>query len=214
MIEPADISVLVPLCGDLTLWEGRAQEYAVRSVRALNPPPAMGDIARADTVAQARNLLAAAATTEWICFLDADDELDAGYIGAMQAAILRRPEVDLFVPMVQYQTPGRDPIGPLRDLDDGRTLINGNFMVIGTVLRRDLFRDLGGFREWPMYEDWCLWLRAVIRGSTWVKVRDATYRATAWPESRNNRPAEEQQEWFTAIREEYLADWRRAGYAT
>jgi glycosyltransferase involved in cell wall biosynthesis len=39
------------------------------------------------TLAQARNQGAEDASTEWLCFLDADDELDPGFIPAMRARI-------------------------------------------------------------------------------------------------------------------------------
>ena len=62
-------------------------------------------------------------------------------------------------------------------------------MVIGTLVQRAVFEEVGGFREWPIYEDWCLWQRCWLRGAEPVEVPDAHYIARIMPSSRNRGPS-------------------------
>ena len=136
------------------------------------------------TLAQARNDAAAQATGDWLCFLDADDELAPGYLDAMAAAAARGSGPRLLGPAAEWvRRMGfpkyRGQLGPTCDL------VNGNWLVIGTVLPRKLFEQVGGFREWPVYEDWDLWQRCIIAGAEVVEVPDALYVAYTHPRSRN-----------------------------
>src|SRR5206468_3897244 len=63
-------------------------------------------------------------------------------------------------------------------------LCDVNWAVVGTLVPRQLFHDVGGFRpqDFP-YEDWSLWLRCVIAGACLVPVPNAVYRVFELPES-------------------------------
>lgn len=65
----------------------------------------------------------------------------------------------------------------------------GNWLVIGTLVQRQVFVEVGGFREWPLYEDWCLWQRCWKAGAEPVKVPDAVYVARVRGASRNRQPS-------------------------
>ena len=129
------------------------------------------------TLAEARNRGAARARTEWLIYLDADDRLAPGYVSALMGA-----SGDLRAPAVSYVHPSG---AELPQCLAGRDIERMNPCVIGTAIRAQMFRDLGGFREWPAWEDWCLWLRAYRRGAQIVHVPSAVYLATVRPGSRN-----------------------------
>lgn len=129
------------------------------------------------TIASCRNSLAAEATGDWLLFLDADDELSPGYVGAMKRAIERRrtSPPPLLTPAVSYVVNGRPrPARFHREI----TLQQANWLVIGTLIHKDVFNAVGGFQDWPHgLEDWALWSSAHKYGCKVFKVRDAVYRA-------------------------------------
>jgi GT2 family glycosyltransferase len=67
-------------------------------------------------------------------------------------------------------------------------LPEGNWLVVGACLRTQLVRDVGGWRDFPVYEDWDLFLRCHKAGATFELVRDAVYRAHVRTDSRNRGP--------------------------
>lgn len=157
-------------------WRSLAQRRAIPSAEQLGCPVIH---VHGDTLAEARNQGAAQATTEWLCFLDADDELDAGYLAAMATGT-----ADLRGPAVRYVTGSREKlqVWPAQDLRDG------NYLVIGTLVRREMFHLAGGFHDWELYEDWDLWQRCHLLGATIETVADAVYVAHVRRASRNRAP--------------------------
>jgi GT2 family glycosyltransferase len=137
------------------------------------------------TVAAVRNALAQEATGDWLCFLDADDQLAPGYVTAMQKAheTVNPVSRHLFTPAVSYvkaRSREKAKFWPECSLE------TGNWLVIGTLVQKDLFLEVGGFEEWAIYEDWALWGRCWKAGAQIVKVPDAIYQAHRGPRSRNH----------------------------
>ncbi len=168
-----DVTICISTFGDES-WKNLAM------TRAL--PSALGQASEivhthAETLHEARNRGADKATGERLIFLDADDELAPGYVDAILAA-----SGDLRAPAVSWVT-DHSATAP-RTLAD-RKIETMNPCVIGTAIRRELFLDLGGFKDWPAYEDWCLYLRATRSGAVIEHVPDAVYRAWVTPHSRN-----------------------------
>lgn len=179
-----DVTVCIATFGDAA-WARLAAERALPSALAETTHVRL---AHADTLAQARNDALAAVQTEWVVFLDADDELEPGYMRAMHHGAM----ADVRVPSVRYVTP-RAPRGRPRmprvaghrHACEAGCLPEGNWVVIGAAARTELVQAAGGFRDWPVYEDWCLWLRMFLAGATFEAVPGAVYRAHARPDSRN-----------------------------
>lgn len=135
------------------------------------------------TISSVRNALAEKATGDWLCFLDGDDELAPGYLDAMKGTRTRLIHQDewtehkhfLLTPQVSYvSTRGRRE--PPKFWPEC-SLTTGNWLVVGTLVPRDLFLEVGGFEDWPIYEDWALWGRCWKAGAQTVKVPDAIYLA-------------------------------------
>ncbi len=138
------------------------------------------------TRASSLNNGASQATGDWLCVLDADDELAPGYIGAMRRALERNTDGDsvLFTPATQWIRRGI-PAPP--GFQTEVPLERGNWLVIGTLIRRDLFMQIGGFHEHPHgLEDWNLWARAVRAGARIVRVPEAVYIAHVNPQSKHH----------------------------
>jgi len=68
-------------------------------------------------------------------------------------------------------------------------LKDGNWLIVGSVVRTELLRRAGGWWDYPVYEDWSLWLRCYLLGASAEPVPRAIYRAHARPGSRNRAPS-------------------------
>jgi len=164
-----------------------AHERAIPSAEAQGVPVIHR---HGTTLARARNeALALVDDTEFTVFLDADDELAPGYI-----AELARGSKDLRAPSVSYVRRG-NPREPYVPKVAGHThactaacLTDGNWLVIGTAVRTALARQVGGFNEWPVYEDWCFFQRCWLAGGMVETLPRAVYLAHWRRDSRNRSP--------------------------
>lgn len=181
-----DVTVVVATFGDRT-WVDLAQARAIPSADALDV-----DVVHIHgaTLHEARNAGLDLVTTEHVCFLDADDELELGYFRFME-----RGTADLLAPSVRYvrHDPNVEPRVPRVAGHEHECTADclpyGNWMVIGTVAPTALVVDVGGFRDFPAYEDWDLWVRCWQAGATVEAIPDAVYRAHVRADSRNRGPS-------------------------
>jgi GT2 family glycosyltransferase len=97
---------------------------------------------------------------------------------------------------------GREDTHPV--LIPRKNLLDGNFMVISTLIRTEQFLRLGGFEDWPIYEDWDLWLRAWRDGAQFLAVPDAILRVHVNPASRNQSDRSTQVRVYHEIRNRHL----------
>lgn len=185
------ISILVCTYGEAR-WPQLAAERAVPSAIKQGAYEVRQHHDPNGTIATVRNHAAQQALGDWLVFLDADDELALGYISAMWGAWERAgegAERTLFTPRVSYiHARGRRqqakfwPVVPFED---------ANWMVIGTMISKQLFCEMGGFRNYGdppgsnAYEDWGLWALCQREGATVVKVPDAVYVAHVEESSRH-----------------------------
>lgn len=182
-----DASIVVATFGDPD-WQALATRRAIPSALALGVPViAVHD----ETLARARNAGLEQVQTEWVIHLDADDELTPGYLDAMAngTADLRAPAVE-FVRLHQPCTPSVPRVWGHEHDCTGECLTEGNWLVVGAAVRTELARAVGGWEEWPVYEDWALWLRLWLAGATVEAIPDAVYRAHWRRDSRNRAPAQ------------------------
>lgn len=210
-VPPIDVTIICATFGS-DQWARTAAGRAVPSaVRQVEPRRVIVHHEPSGTLASTRNNAAEQATTPWLCFLDADDVLEPGYMDAMAQALGTCPAFDptcpcqdgdschyesvdghpampwptppLLVPAVRYVDRGR--AGEPQVLNDGRPLLDINRAVIGTLVHQSAFWSARGFQDWPMYEDWALWLRCEGLGSALIDVPDAVYRVYRNPRGRN-----------------------------
>ena len=153
------------------------------------------------TRASSLNDAVAMSSADHIVMVDADDELAPGYVGAMRRALEQHPDGKvLFTPAVQHIRKGRPaPPAFMKEVD----MRGGNWLVIGTMVSRALFNEVGGFHEHPHgLEDWNFFARCVRAGANIVKVKDAVYRAFVNPQSEHHK--------LQRRRAEYMAAYERA----
>lgn len=192
-MTPETIGIIVATYGDREKWNRHA-ETAVRSATIQNRQPDELIRIHRDTLSGARNDGAELLRTDWIVFLDADDILEPEYCRAIMAG-----QGEMRYPMVRYQAAGVTELWPARELNQ-KPLFSGNYMVIGTAMRREVFLQVGGFKDYPVYEDWELFCRYRMACSTApVLHRNAIYRATVRMDSRNRVHPDEAAGWFQKI---------------
>jgi glycosyltransferase involved in cell wall biosynthesis len=177
-----DVTVAIATFGG-DEWIQMALRRAVPSVAALHVPFVQ---VHGATLHEARNDALALVETPYVVFLDADDELAPGYFDAMSAGT-----ADVRAPAVRYISPTAIsppfvPKVPGHDHDCvGDCLLAGNWIVVGAVARTDLVRRVGGWQDWPIYEDFSVWQRCHLVGATFEQVPGAVYRAYVREGSRN-----------------------------
>ena len=196
-----EIAVVVATFGDRR-WSELAHRRAVPSALLEQPDELILHHGGA-SIAEARNAAASRTSTSWLCFLDADDELEPGYLAAMRAL-----EVDrgLLAPAIREVVDGIP--GEVRTLAD-RDIRRVNPCVIGTLIRRDVFEAVGRF--WPerAWEDWSLFRRAwLLLGENVVHVPEAVYRIHVDPAGRNSTVDRPQQLHREIIRSHAIAKRR------
>lgn len=179
-----DVTVLIASYGN-TSWiklAERAVSSLSKNVKYITRHEQSG------TLASVRNNILKSVDTEFVCYLDADDELEAGFFEAMAES-----EADIRAPAVRYINPnGTSYKPPMMPNVSGHThncvaecLIEGNWLVIGSVAPTELMRKLQ-WRDYPVYEDFCVWQRAYISGASFDSVPHAIYHAHVRPKSRNH----------------------------
>ena len=199
------ISVIISTFGDDS-WREMAKR-AVNSAERQSRVPHEVIVSHQDTLQAARNAGAEVARGDWLCFLDADDALDRNYIAAMSNAV-SRCEVEGGYWLIRPATLGVYADGAT-DAEPvviaERPLLDGNFMVIGTLVQRELFEAVGGFHDLPYCEDWDLWIRCWKRGARFASEARAVYQVMVRPDSRNNSGDDAfRHHWYNEIRSRHL----------
>lgn len=171
-----DATIIIGIFGDSKYWMHRAEMNAVPSAERQGRRVI---VSYSDTLAKARNSGAAKAETEWLIFLDADDELKLGYVDALMAG-----NGDLRAPAVQWI---KDGVPSEPETLDTRDIETMNPCVIGTAIRKSMFDKIGGFQEWEAWEDYALFLKAYRQGAEIVHHPQAVYKVYDSANSRNKQ---------------------------
>ena len=116
--------------------------------------------------AWARNTAATLAETEWLAFLDDDDELLPEHLSWLLQGS-GDADVVYSLPDPSGKTP---PVGPY----DPQRLRAGNYIPVTALVRRTMFEEVGGFPD-VYAEDWALWLALTDAGARFRFVPVATW---------------------------------------
>ena len=112
--------------------------------------------------AASRNAGAEYAKSEWLCFLDDDDQLFPEFLGAVSQLVEKHPGVNAWVPNVQGERSRRCGAVLAADLQ-ARNRVGG---CSGFMIKKSVFEAIGGFDpDFPSMQDWDLWIRLQRRGA-------------------------------------------------
>jgi glycosyl transferase family 2 len=198
-----DVSVIVATFGDAS-WKTRG-EAAVLSA-ATQSHQAHVLVSHGDTLSGARNEAAGRTKAEWLVFLDADDALDHHYVEEMLkgTADLRQPAT-----LGVYADGTTDDFPVV--ISRRPSILDANHLVIGTMVRRELFLSVGGFRPLPVLEDWDLWIRCLLSGATQEAMPQAIYRVGVSRDGRNTSQPELHGRVYGELRVQYWSQVATAG---
>lgn len=129
--------------------------------------------------AAARNRALESVETEWVAFLDDDDELLPDHL-KLCARYATLTGVDVVYPGYEV-VGGPDPVGCFGLDFDPVLLQRRNFIPVTTLCRTELMLAAGGFQErtdenGDPCEDWGLWLAMLDRGAKFGHLPQKTWR--------------------------------------
>ncbi len=129
------------------------QDYRITSLRLDGAGPA-----------RARNTGASHGSAPYLLLLDGDDLLAADYIEQLLPVMEKDANLGWAYP-VSVQAGGHNRLWSWRPFDVAE-LAAADRMPVNSLMRREMFEDMGGFSPELVgaYEDWDLWLRAVRAG--------------------------------------------------
>jgi cellulose synthase/poly-beta-1,6-N-acetylglucosamine synthase-like glycosyltransferase len=188
-------AILIGTYGD-QFWADLAQERAVASTDGQGADEVLVRHVPDGKRHEVRNALAADAMSDWLCFLDADDHLAPGFIAAMRRAAPTGVRALLNPAVGHWNEPDNHACFAPKELH------TGNYLIIGTLVQRELFLKIGGFWDWDGFEDWELWIRCRKAGAVVVQVPDAVYLIDSTERSRDaTASAKETSRWLREIRQ-------------
>lgn len=184
------VSIVVSTFGD-DQWKTQAEGRAIPSARSFGVPVFYN---HEKTLHEARNAGLYQVETEFVCHLDADDELAPTFFEHMAKVDgdLRPPSVNHVYEKMTFMPKVIGRSGVHQHKCVANCLEEGNWLVVGTVARTQLLKDVGGWKDWATFEDFDLWQRAWLAGATVTPVPDAVYRAYSTARGRcRNMPVQE-----------------------
>jgi glycosyltransferase involved in cell wall biosynthesis len=197
-----NVSIIIATYGE-EIWSELAHERALPTAQAEDALEVLIGHDPDGTIAGVRNALASNASGKWLCFLDADDELAPGYLQAMERA--DRGPGYLLTPSVQ-QIRNQRETAPF--FFPECSLETGNWLIVGTLVERTLFHEVGGFGEFPHgLEDWVMWAKCVKAGAQIVKVPEAIYRAHYNKSSKHHQLARNRRQYMRFYEEARVSVW-------
>jgi hypothetical protein len=173
----SDVAIVVATFGS-NEWRELGDHTARRVEEFQTSKPEVVRV-HTDTLFAARNwvLNGTVHNVDWISFLDADDDLDPKFV---EAVSLYDGDADVLQTAVRgFQwTPDNDRewLDPVPTLHKQKyPLKSGNYLTIGSPIRAEMFNRVGGFDDWPVLEDWALWLKCYNSGAQFDELYEAVY---------------------------------------
>ena len=156
------ISVIIATYGDEWIANHQSEiQWALRSASEQSFKAVEVIRIHRDTLHEARNSGAKQAKGHRLVFLDGDDWLEPNFCRKIVES------EDVLQPLTKYSEGPNTGIATMPSyLEPRDDLLDGNHLIVGCPVKREMFLDVGGFDDWPVYEDWALWLKMRKAGAT------------------------------------------------
>jgi len=172
----ADVTVCIP---SMAIRKTKLQ-HALHSVYGQTVHPRKILVAMDRTFAGAaatRNRALNLVTTEYVAFLDDDDELGPLHIELLMEEI-QRTNADLVYPWFTV-VGGTDPLGAFGKPFDAESIQIANYIPVTVLARTQKVREAGGFvdrvSDGPPCEDWGCWLKMLENDAKFVHLPVRTW---------------------------------------
>lgn len=198
-------NVIIGLYGDIDYWENVALSRAVPSLASFDDDVWL-TLTSGPDLHTAFNEAGLSSDADYLVFLGADDELHPEYFDGARE-VIERLHPDVVMPTVQIvlddieHTPVQQTPVPWH-ID--------NFIVAGAPTLTEKFREVGGYKDWAVAEDWDLFWRLAEAGASFAYSPRSIYRyfqhtrlAPGQPQHRNKAPTKLGADTWDAIRESH-----------
>jgi glycosyltransferase involved in cell wall biosynthesis len=129
-------------------------------------------------VISARNNAAKLVRSDWVIFLDADDELLPSYLEGVYECVRAFPTAEIVYPDYYVSKKGQVPVRAKSGPTDIRWISKVNTIPHSSFIKLDLFSALGGYSPIANEigaEDWELWVRAALHSVRFVHLNAPGY---------------------------------------
>lgn len=171
-----DITVCIPTIPPR--WTKLQQAFYSATAQTLEPAAVIVEWDHHRTGAAAtKNRALARVTTEYVAFLDDDDEFLSHHLATLRACA---EETGADVVYSIPQVPGTNFVGTEPQYGkpfDAEVLRQRSFIQTTSLVRTELFKKAGGFQTPPGsdYDDWGAWLALLALGAKFVHVPEVTF---------------------------------------
>lgn len=137
---------------------------------------------------------------EYLLFLDGDDKLAPDYIEQM---FIKRNKGDIIYPNILWWYSGCqqnrfEKIGKITP----KQQLKVNKILVTSLMKKEVFYKVGGFRDLPIYEDWDFWLRAMSMGYKFAPANTMLYYRQN-PKTRNRQTDDLKQKTYYQIKKQF-----------
>ena len=118
---------------------------------------------------KARNFGASISTGKLLLFVDADDKLPWDFVEKCGEKL---PEADIVYPnlIIFGETTKHPYLKKLpNQVSEKYILSKASCVPVTSMMKRSIYERVGGFREFPIYEDWDFYIRAFRAGAIFKK---------------------------------------------
>lgn len=164
-------------------------------------------------VCLARNrMFAERSKAPFILFVDGDDYLDPDFLEMAWRKVNVAQASVVYPKAAIFSDAGMSPHGVIDQIEfDLRVLMRRNYIPVTSLMRREVFKKVGGFDEDFVHglEDWNLWISAALAGVSFAFEPKAILYYRHHSDARSHTANARQDDIYRLIKEKHAEDYDR-----